>query len=187
MCGDFRDIEPAGGPFDALVGRLVLLYQADPAAAVRSAARHLRPGGVVAFAEINLLHGSGLPTRALVSWPRTHASEKLSEWLYEGFARLGTQPDMGTRLPETFVQAGLQPSPDLEAQVAVLVGEDGISRGVELVRSLLPTILDAGIATEEEVDIDTLAERLHAGTGPAGRVMCWPTVIGAYATKPPEA
>jgi SAM-dependent methyltransferase len=186
VCGDFRDIQLAGDPFDALVGRLVLLYQADPAAAVRSAARHVRPGGQVVFAEINLLHGTGLPTRALVTWPRTPASEKLSEWLCEAFARLGTQPDMGTRLLETFAQAGLQPSPDLDTDVAVLLGEDGINRGVELARSLLPTILDTGIATKEEVDIDTLAERLRADTGPAGRVMCWPTVIGAYATKPRE-
>jgi hypothetical protein len=40
------------------------------------------------------------------------------------------------------------------------------------------------VATEEEVDIDTLAERLHADTGPVGRISFWPTIIGAYATKP---
>jgi len=40
---------------------------------------------------------------------------------------------------------------------------------------------------EEEVDIDTLAERLHADTGPVGRIAFWPTVIGAYATKPSRA
>jgi hypothetical protein len=48
----------------------------------------------------------------------------------------------------------------------------------------LPGIVAAGIATEEEVDIDTLDERLHADTGPVGRISLWPTIIGAYATKP---
>jgi hypothetical protein len=55
---------------------------------------------------------------------------------------------------------------------------------VDLARSLLPAIVAAGVATEEEVDIDTLAERLRADTGPAGRIAFWPTVVGAFATKP---
>jgi SAM-dependent methyltransferase len=182
--GDFRDVELDGGPFDALVGRLVLMYQADPAQAISSAARNLRPGGVVVFAEMNLLMGSTRPERALVSWPPTPAIEQLSEWFHEVFGRLGTQPDMGMRLPATFAAAGLEPSPDLDTCVAIAVGEDAIDHTVELARSMLPGILAAGIATEEEVDIDTLAERLRADTGPLGRIGCWPTVVGAYARKP---
>jgi ubiquinone/menaquinone biosynthesis C-methylase UbiE len=185
--GDFREVEIEGGPFDALVGRFVLMYQADPAGAVRRAARHIRPGGIVAFAELNLPLGSALPARYLMSWPQTPASEQFNAWIYEAFGRLGTQPDMGLRLLETFAQAGLEPSPDLEVEVAIAVGEEAISHSVEIVRSLLPAILDAGIATEEEVDIDTLAERLRAGAEPAGRVSCWPSAISAFATKPPEA
>ena len=182
--GDFREVELAGGPFDALVGRLVLMYQADPVEAVRSAARHVRPGGVVVFAEMCLLMGSVRPERSLVSWPPTPVSEQLSEWIHEAFGRLGTQPDMGLRLPATFAQAGLQPSLDLDSEVAIAAGEDAIAHTVDLARSLLPAILAVGIATEEDVDIDTLAERLRAETGPMGRVGCWPTVIGAFATKP---
>ena len=101
---------------------------------------------------------------------------------YEAFARLGTQPDMGGRLLETFARADLLPSSDVDAGVAI--GEDAISHTVEFARSLLPAILAAGIATEEEVDIDNLAERLRADTGPVEPVGCWPTAIGAFATKP---
>ena len=187
VCGDFREVELDGGPFDALVGRFVLLYQADPADAVRRAARHLRPGGVVAFAELNLPIGSAHPAKSLMSWPPTHASERVNEWIYEAFARLGTQPDMGVRLPETYAQAGLEPSPDLETELAFAVGEDAISHTIEFIGSLLPTILDNGIATEEQVDIDTLAERMRHSTAPAWRVSCWPTAIGAFATKPSQA
>ena len=186
-CGDFREIEIDGGPFDALVGRFVLMYQADPADAVKRAARHLRPGGVVAFAEINMPVGSAVPERAFADWPPTPASEQVNRWMYEAFAKLGTQPDMGTRLLETFAQAGLEPNPNLETEFAVVVGEEAISHTVEFLSSLLPAILGAGIATEEEVDIDTLAERLRAGTSPAGRVRGWPTGIGAFATKPSGA
>lgn len=184
VLGDFREVEFAGDSFDVLVGRLVLMYQGDPAAAVRDAARHVRSGGVVVFAEMCLRTGSVIPERFLVSWPPTPASEQLSAWIDAIFGGLGTQPDMGMRLPATFAEAGLLPSPDLDSEVAIAIGEEAISGVVELARSLLPGIVAAGVATEEEVDIDTLAERLRAGSGSVGRVAFWPTVVGAFATKP---
>jgi ubiquinone/menaquinone biosynthesis C-methylase UbiE len=38
-------------PLDAIVGRLVLMCQADPGAALAKVVKHLRPGGPVAFIE----------------------------------------------------------------------------------------------------------------------------------------
>jgi ubiquinone/menaquinone biosynthesis C-methylase UbiE len=184
VLGDFREVELAGGPFDALVGRLVLMYQGDPVAAVASVTRHVRPGGVVVFAEMSVHMDSVLPERCMVSWPSTPASEQLNRWIYATHKKLGTQWDMGMRLPATFAQAGLQPNIDLDSEVAIGVGEEAIRRTVELARSFLPAILATGVATEEEVDIDTLAERLRADTGAVGRVTFWPTVVGAFARKP---
>lgn len=63
-------------------------------------------------------------------------------------------------------------------------GEEAIRRIVELTRSFLPAILATGVTTEEEVDIDTLADRLCADTGAVGRVTFWPMVVGAFARKP---
>ena len=136
------------------------------------------------FAEMCLLMGSAIPERSLVSWPPTPASEQLSGWIHGVFGRLGTQPDMGMRLPATFAQAGLLPSPELDTEVAIAVGEDAIAHTVDLARSLLPGILASGVASEEEVDIENLAERLRTDTGSVGRIGCWPTVVGAFATKP---
>ncbi len=184
VLGDFREVDLVDGPFDALVGRLVLMYQGDPAAAIASAARNIRPGGVVVFAEMCMHIDSFLPERILVSWPSTPASEQLSVWFHAMHSRLGTQAYMGMRLPETFAQAGLLPSPELDSEVAIGVGEEAILRTVDLTRSALPGMIATGVATEEEVAIDTLAERLRADTGAAGRVVYWPTVVGAYATKP---
>ena len=184
VLGDFREVELAGGPFDAVVGRLVLMYQGEPTAAVASVARHVRPGGVVVFAEMCVHLDSLLPTRALVSWPSTPASEQLNEWIHATHLRLGTQLDMGMRLPAVFAAAGLLPDPDLDSEVAIGVGEEAIRRTVDLTRSFLPGILATGVATAEEIDLDTLAERLRADTGPVGRVTFWPTVVGAFATKP---
>ncbi|HEX6596593.1 MAG TPA: class I SAM-dependent methyltransferase, partial [Acidimicrobiales bacterium] len=48
--GDLRDAT-FEAPFDAVVGRFVLMYLADPADAVRQVRRHVPPGGIVAFQE----------------------------------------------------------------------------------------------------------------------------------------
>ena len=42
-------------PFDAVVGRFVLMYAADPVAALQTVLRHLRPNGIVAFQEGDLV------------------------------------------------------------------------------------------------------------------------------------
>lgn len=40
-------------PFDAVVGRYLLQFQRDPAAMLEKLTRHVRPGGVVVFREID--------------------------------------------------------------------------------------------------------------------------------------
>ena len=76
------------------------------------------------------------------------------------------------------------PGEALNGEIIVGVGEDAVSRVVELIRSMLPAIVETGAATEAKVDIETLAERLRADTGPVGPVAIWPPVIGAYANTP---
>jgi hypothetical protein len=75
---------------------------------------------------------------------------------------------MGMRLPATFAEAGLLPNPDLDSEVAIGVGEEAIHRTVDLTRSFLPAVLATGVASEEEIDLDTLAERLRADTSLGG-------------------
>ena len=42
-----------------------------------------------------------------------------------------------------------------------------------LIRTLLPQITKLGVATEEDVGIDTLADRLHAEIGDDGAAVTW--------------
>jgi hypothetical protein len=51
------------------------------------------------------------------------------------------------------------------------------------VRSMLPLIVKLGIATEEEVEIDTLARRLRAETVAADGVVKAPDLLSAWARK----
>ena len=72
----------------------------------------------------------------------------------------------------------------LEASVGGGLGWGGYEDAAETLRSLLPLIVKLGIATEEEVGIDTLAERLRGETVAADGVVRAPGVVGAWARRP---
>lgn len=64
--GNVHDPAP-GGPFDAIVGRLVLMYAPDPAAVLRQQATVLRAGGLVVPVELDVPTSRSLPATPLVS------------------------------------------------------------------------------------------------------------------------
>jgi SAM-dependent methyltransferase len=168
------DAFEAGQRFDAVVGRLVLMYLNDPARTLRSLVRRLRPGGIVAFHEIVLNSMRCVPPIPLMS--------RVEHWVITAFERAGAEPDMGLKLPATFRATGLA-EPESYAAARPVAGAD--SAGYEVLaavtRSLLPAIEKFGIATAAEVDIDTLADRLRDATVAADA--CWlsPVMVGAWA------
>jgi SAM-dependent methyltransferase len=130
--------------FDAVVGRLVLVYLNDPARTLRAVVHHLRPGGIVAFHEIILNSVWSTPPVPLVS--------RVAQWVITAFERAGAEVDVGLKLDATFRAAGLSPSEPYAAARPV-TGPD--SAGYEVfaavTRSLLPAIERFGIATAAEV------------------------------------
>lgn len=88
--GDLESI-PLEEPFDAIVGRLVLMYQPDPAATLRRLARSLRPAGIVAFQDFNLT------AESLRTYPETPLWQRVFTWLREAFVRAGAETRMGVR------------------------------------------------------------------------------------------
>ena len=53
----------------------------------------------------------------------------------------------------------------------------------ETVRSLLPSIVQSGVATATEVGIETLADRLHDEVVGGGCAIVGPSHVGAWSTK----
>jgi ubiquinone/menaquinone biosynthesis C-methylase UbiE len=166
------------GDFDAVVGRFFLMYLPDPAQTIRSLAAHLGPGGIVAFQEFNMVPGS------VVTHPPMPVWERGAGWTWEVARLTGTERLMGYKLRRVFLDAGL-PEPTMELFSAVGGGPDwpGYETLAGSVRSMLPLIIELGIATEEEVDIDTLADRLRAETVEADGVVKAPDIVSAYARK----
>ncbi len=106
-------------------------------------------------------------------------------WVYDAFGAAGAQREMGPQLPDIFMNAGL-PRPEMIAGQRITSGFDPDVHTViaGLARSLLPVMERAKIATAEEVDIDTLAERLRDEAIEKGEsVAYWPRLVGAWARK----
>jgi SAM-dependent methyltransferase len=164
--------------FDAVVGRLVLLYVPDPAETLRVLVERLKPRGIVAFGEFNFLPES------MVTHPPTPSGESLWAWMQAVVGGIGLDPATGYHLRNTFLDAGL-PEPEMNVCAPVGGGPDfpGYDYGAESLRSMLPLILKLGIATEEEVEIDTMAQRLRAEVVASGGVIKTPELVGAWTRK----
>ena len=155
VAGDARTLD-IGNDFDALTGRLVLMYMADPADALKQLATRLRPGGIAAFQEADFT-----PYRQMYR-PDTPLANKLIDWVLAVFERSGAHSGMGLDLYRVFVEAGLpEPYMHFESPVGGPEGWAGYSYIANSVRSLLPLLEEFGIATAEEVDVDTLAQRVR--------------------------
>ena len=181
MAGDFRDIE-LGSAVDAVVGRLVLMYAADPLDALRRALRNLKAGGVIALQE-SIVDYDG----SVLIEPRDGLAARAAEWFRAGFAHAGVQPRMGLRLFGLMRAAGLDPSTEIDMLTPIQQGPDGsLFRCLAaVVRSQLPAIVASGAATEAEIDIETLEQRLIADA-PAGGVVGYFNLghVGVWAKKP---
>jgi len=160
--------------FDALIGRLVLLYVPNPGAAVRRLCRHLNPGALVAFQEYDLPQFSQSPPSEFFA--------RIQSYILEAFAAGGAELNMGTKLYSTFVRAGLPP-PQMISGSPVGCGTHwpGYEYMAGVVGSLLPLMERTGIATAQLIDVDTLADRLRNDSTANERVGFLPRIVGAWA------
>ncbi|MFI5281947.1 MAG: class I SAM-dependent methyltransferase [Candidatus Dormibacterales bacterium] len=175
LVGDIQDRAP-GGPYDAIVGRLVLMYVPDPATVIRTQARLLRPGGVVVPIEFDLFSARSIPATPLVA-------QALS-WLIEAFKRTGIDPALGPRLWTIQQEAGLRPigmigvqphfGPDDPEGPAILAG---------IIRTVAPLMERSGVATAAEVGADTLEQRLSDELRTSASVFAHPMLMSASATR----
>ncbi|HUG80821.1 MAG TPA: class I SAM-dependent methyltransferase [Bryobacterales bacterium] len=168
---DFRSAERV----DAVVGRYVLLYQPDPAAVLRHAAEQLRPGGLLIFHEVDFGHAPPM-------WPHVPPLwGKVLDLIAEVFRRSNLPPDFGLRLTRTFLDAGL-PWPTAVGEIPV-GGEPGsylVDWATLTLQSLMPRIEQLGLATAEDLDVDTLAERIEAEAAAIGCQLLGPPQFGAW-------
>lgn len=151
------------------------MHLGDPAAALRRFARHLVPGGRVAFQEVYLDGPEVSLSQAVPLWAKGLG------WATETFRRERTDPQMGLKLYEAFRHAGLPP-PEVRLEVHLITASDpsGPRLAAHTLRSILPLAERFGVATAEEMDIETFEGRLRDEVAASDAVITWPPFVSAW-------
>jgi SAM-dependent methyltransferase len=166
---------PDTKPFDAAVGRFILMFLPDPVAVLRSLSRLVRPGGVVAFQE-----PTWTPFLALSAHlPLWSASLSLAR---ETFRRSGANTEMGLALFQIFQEGGL-PAPNMHMET--LIGTDSFFTSwlCDILRSLRPQIQQFNLSLETLGDLDTLADRLQEEIAASNTPVVWMGLVGAWSRR----
>jgi SAM-dependent methyltransferase len=175
LAGDIQEVE-LDNDFDAIVGRLIFFHLREPVKVLRRLLNRLKPGGLVVFQDYDITPAACYPPSPLF--------EQAISRIMEGFRRGGADPQIGMKLPKIFREAGL-PEPELRCEASISTSPDwaGYDQLAGVTRTLLPLILKTGLATAEEIQIETLAERLRADLIERGGVGRGPDVISAWTRK----
>ena len=163
-------------PFDAAVGRFILMFLPDPVSVLRSVVRLVHPGGVVAFQEpswtVMLALGARLPL-----WFRAR------QLIHEILLRSGANPEMGLALYPIFQEVGL-PAPKMHLEMPLGNDSDFIGLTSDLLCSLRPLADQHKVSLNELGDLDTLPDRICAEVAAANTVASLIAIVGAWSRKP---
>lgn len=181
VAADLTEFQLDGEPVDALIGRLVLMYFPDPAAVLRRLLTFVRPGGIVAFQELDLLPS---PPPEIMSHPLCETYVTAGTRVNQTFARARIDDRIAFKLGQIFQQAGL-PAPQMLAMQRVERGSDSPIYDwiAQVTRAVLPLMQQVGVATAEEVQVDTLAERMRREAVEKDCTLMTPPLIGAWTRK----
>ena len=168
---DISDTEP----FDAVVGRFILMFLPDPLAVLRSAARLVRLGGALAFQE---------PT-----WvPMLAMAQRLPLWssvlraIHETFLRAKVNPEMGIDLFRNFQCGGL-PAPTMHVDMLLGADTNLITIFSDLLSSVRPLAEKHRVPLDEIGDFDTLAARIQTEIASANTVVGFIPIVSVWACR----
>jgi hypothetical protein len=101
------------------------------------------------------------------------------------FRAVGADPTIGSRLQNILGESGAQDVGGL-AVAQYLSNDDPLGPAMltGVVRSLAPVMIAHGLATEAELDLDTLATRAADSLRSAGSVLIPPILVGAWGRRP---
>jgi ubiquinone/menaquinone biosynthesis C-methylase UbiE len=162
-------------PFDAAVGRLILMFLPDPVAVLRSLSQLVCPGGVLAFQEPSWTSGLALAAHA----PLWYAALALN---CETLQRSGANTEMGLALYRVFQEAGL-PAPTVNMEVPLGTDRDFIRWNYDVLCSLRPQIEQLNLSLEKLGDFEDLPQRLESEVAASKIVVSWMGLVGAWCKR----
>ncbi|MES2627130.1 MAG: methyltransferase domain-containing protein [Pseudomonadota bacterium] len=174
MQANLAELPAQSMEFDAVVGRRILMYLPDAAAVLRHIAALIKPGGLFIFQESD---STMLPGR-IASMP---LHDKVVSWMWQTVEREGADIHVGFHLPELLRSAGV--IVDHVRAEPVIQGHSTHHPLHFIVRAMLPRIIRHGVATEKEIEIETLEQRLVAEL-PTDAVYISDFAFGVWGHKP---
>ena len=173
-CADLNELR-MDKPFDAAVGRFILMFLRDPGSVLRSVVSLVREGGVIALQEVSWLPMLALGAR-LPLWSLVLGA------IHETLLRTGANPEMGLDLYHVFQQIGL-PSPEMHMDI--VLGSDPAVTDVILgvLRSLLPLAETECVRLAELGDFKTLPERIQNEIAAANTVVSVVPTVSVWSRK----
>lgn len=169
----WRDDEP----FDAVVGRLILFHLPDPVATLRHHLEGVRPGGRLVALDYDI--------GAVRAEPADRLGAPMRDLILAAFRAAGADPTIGSRLKQHLGSAGVEEVGGFG--IAQYIAHDdpvGSVMVAGVVRSLMPVILGHGLATADEIDVDTLQSRVAASLAEHGSALVPPMLVGAWGRRP---
>ncbi|OBI92859.1 class I SAM-dependent methyltransferase [Mycobacterium sp. 1245805.9] len=161
-------------PVDAVVGRLILMHLPDPAATLRRLSSLVRPGGVLAFAEIDITRARSVPELPLFS--------EVIAGIVRGFEAMGLSPRFGTTLHTVFADAGLgTPRLAIGAPIGTAADVDLLAYGAEVWRLVSPIAEQGGFGLDDLGDIGEFVPRFRTQALAADALITMPSIITAWA------
>jgi len=163
--------------FDAIVGTLVLMYLPNREALLKSLMPHLKPGGIVAFGEINV---DGGPAN-----PQSPTWDMLERWWLQALVANGTEIRMGMKLRALLMACGF-----VDVDGWHFVGEVSRDAGalrnrLAIARSMLPIMRRFSDATSQDLDrFDDHETAVVREFEENGSLYIGPTAADLWARKP---
>lgn len=161
---DLAGALPKLGRFDAVIGRRVLMYLPDASATLARLAALAAPGAIMAFQE----HGrAGLPA-GLGGLP---LHRRLYDLLWDTVAAEEGDTGLALRLADLMLSAGHGIEVARSEGILLQAGEPSFLP--TLAQAMLPRMVERGVASAQEVGLDTLAERLREEHRVVGGTIVW--------------
>lgn len=161
---DLSDELPDLGPFDAIVGRRVLMYLPQAASTIARLKQLAKPGAVLAFQE----HArSSLPA----GLGRLDLHRQLYDWMWTTVAAEGGDVGLALRLVDLFRAEGF--AIEVARSEAILLQPGEPSFLPTLTAMMLPRLVERKVASAADVGLETLAERLEEERCAAGGTIVW--------------